>query len=90
MQKGGEKSPPLFVIYMLGFGGEFVQTLNLASHSERQRNFVEGALASRYKIEEQSDEGIYKGILVAFLIQRNVLYVHKSKFVLKKLHKISS
>ena len=50
----------------LGFGGEFAQTLNLASHSERQRNFVEGALASRYKIEEQSDEGIYKGVFCDF------------------------
>ena len=53
----------------LGFGGEFAQTLNLASHSERQRNFVEGALAIRYKIEEQGDEGIYKGILITFLIK---------------------
>ena len=66
----------------LRFSGEFAQILNLPSHSERQRNFVEGALASRYKIEEQSDEGIYKGILVTFLAQ-TYFYAHIKHFEFK-------
>ena len=73
----------------LGFGGEFAQTLNLASHSERQRNFVEGALAIRYKIEEQGDEGIYKGILVTFLAQTYFFYSHiKYFFALEGIPKL--
>ena len=63
--------------------------INFISHSERQRNFVEGALASRYKIEEQSDEGIYKGILVTFLVQTYFFYSHiKYFFALEGIPKL--
>ena len=41
------------------------------------RNFVEGAQASRYKIEEQGDEGIYKEILVTFLFKVAFLFAYK-------------
>ena len=68
---------------------EFVRILNFLSHSERERNFVEGALASRYKIEEQSDEGIYKGILVTFLAQTYFFYSHiKYFFALEGIPKL--
>ena len=72
----------------LRFSGEFAQILNLPSHSERQRNFVEGALASRYKIEEQGDEGIYKGILITFLIKVTFCLHMKHFFELERLPKL--
>ena len=67
---------------------EVCANINFISHSERKRNFVEGALASRYKIEEQGDEGIYKGILITFLI-KVTFYLHmKHFFELERLPKL--
>ena len=62
--------------------------INFISHSERQRNFVEGALASRYKIEEQGDEGIYKGILITFLLKLTFCLHIKHFFALEGIPKL--